>query len=50
MTFSFLAARHVGATNMNEYSSRSHTIFRIIIESRLRDAEGAVMVSQLVRS
>lgn len=28
--------RHVGATNMNERSSRSHTIFRLVIESRLR--------------
>jgi centromeric protein E len=26
--------RHVGVTNMNERSSRSHTIFRIVIESR----------------
>ena len=25
--------RHVGKTDMNEHSSRSHTIFRIIIES-----------------
>ncbi|KAF5177436.1 Kinesin-like protein kin-7o [Thalictrum thalictroides] len=28
--------RHIGETNMNVYSSRSHTIFRMIIESRLR--------------
>ncbi|KAJ1678465.1 hypothetical protein EV182_003995, partial [Spiromyces aspiralis] len=28
--------RHIGGTNMNERSSRSHTIFRIIIESRER--------------
>uniref|UniRef100_A0A915I7P9 Kinesin-like protein n=1 Tax=Romanomermis culicivorax TaxID=13658 RepID=A0A915I7P9_ROMCU len=28
------ARRHVGETNMNDKSSRSHTIFRIIIESR----------------
>ncbi|KAJ1763900.1 hypothetical protein LPJ69_002178, partial [Coemansia sp. RSA 1752] len=26
--------RHVAGTNMNERSSRSHTIFRIVIESR----------------
>ena len=26
--------RHVGATNMNAQSSRSHTIFRMIVESR----------------
>jgi len=51
-------ARKVGATNMNERSSRSHTIFRIKIESSNRleddetlldeDFEGEqVMVSQL---
>ncbi|KAI8814254.1 P-loop containing nucleoside triphosphate hydrolase protein [Cladochytrium replicatum] len=28
--------RHVGETNMNERSSRSHTIFQMIIESHLR--------------
>ncbi|TKY58157.1 Centromere-associated protein E [Spatholobus suberectus] len=28
--------RHIGETNMNLYSSRSHTIFRMIIESRNR--------------
>ncbi|CAN6450367.1 unnamed protein product [Victoria cruziana] len=28
--------RHIGETNMNVYSSRSHTIFRMIIESRER--------------
>ena len=26
--------RHVGSTNMNEHSSRSHSIFQMIIESR----------------
>ncbi len=30
------ANRHVGVTNMNERSSRSHTIFRMVIESRER--------------
>ncbi|XP_037086361.1 LOW QUALITY PROTEIN: kinesin-like protein KIN-7L, partial [Pollicipes pollicipes] len=43
-------ARHFGVTNMNDRSSRSHTIFRIIIESRVRDEEGeegAVVVSHL---
>ena len=42
--------RHFGVTNMNERSSRSHTIFRVIIESRVRDADGeedAVVVSHL---
>ena len=28
--------RHVGSTNFNEASSRSHTIFRVIIESKER--------------
>ncbi|XP_071538480.1 LOW QUALITY PROTEIN: uncharacterized protein [Panulirus ornatus] len=43
--------RHVGVTNMNERSSRSHTIFRLILESRERSeedgGEGAVTVSHL---
>ena len=42
--------RHVGATNMNAHSSRSHTIFRMIIESReiTGGADGsAVLVSTL---
>lgn len=42
--------RHVGVTNMNERSSRSHTIFRMMIESReLGSSEdsGSVRVSQL---
>jgi hypothetical protein len=29
--------RTVAATDMNEYSSRSHTVFRITVESRSRD-------------
>ncbi|XP_038702163.1 kinesin-like protein KIN-7O isoform X2 [Tripterygium wilfordii] len=29
--------RHIGETNMNLYSSRSHTIFRMIVESRDRN-------------
>ena len=28
------ASRHVGATNMNSESSRSHSIFRMLIESK----------------
>ncbi|KAJ0984893.1 hypothetical protein J5N97_003249 [Dioscorea zingiberensis] len=32
--------RHIGETNMNLYSSRSHTIFRMIVESREK-AEGS---------
>lgn len=45
--------RHVGETNMNERSSRSHTIFRMVIESRERQNNsresfsGAVKVSCL---
>ncbi|KAG6694403.1 hypothetical protein I3842_09G046800 [Carya illinoinensis] len=36
--------RHIGETNMNLYSSRSHTIFRMIIESRNK-SEDEDMVS-----
>ncbi|KAJ2083492.1 hypothetical protein H4R24_000765 [Coemansia sp. RSA 988] len=32
--------RHIAGTNMNERSSRSHTIFRIVIESREKSADG----------
>ncbi|XP_054058213.1 centromere-associated protein E isoform X2 [Rissa tridactyla] len=45
--------RHYGETKMNEHSSRSHTIFRMITESRERsdpanaNCDGAVMVSHL---
>ncbi|PNF26759.1 hypothetical protein B7P43_G18348, partial [Cryptotermes secundus] len=41
--------RHIGETNMNEISSRSHAIFRIIIESRVphEGEDGAVQVSHL---
>jgi len=53
-----LGNRSVGVTNMNERSSRSHTIFGMVIESRLRyfdeskrvsgvDA-GAVKISRIV--
>ncbi|CAJ1972094.1 unnamed protein product, partial [Sphenostylis stenocarpa] len=31
--------RHIGETNMNLYSSRSHTIFRMIIESKDRSED-----------
>ncbi|KAI4386560.1 hypothetical protein MLD38_004485 [Melastoma candidum] len=33
------AHRHIGETNMNLHSSRSHTIFRMIIESRDRTGD-----------
>ncbi|XP_069561964.1 centromere-associated protein E isoform X2 [Brachyistius frenatus] len=46
--------RHYGKTKMNQRSSRSHTIFRMILESRERsdpasgeNADGAVIVSHL---
>lgn len=49
--------RHIGETNLNERSSRSHTIFRMVIESRERvvgsggrqSIGDAVLVSSLVR-
>jgi hypothetical protein len=48
--------RHVGETNMNEHSSRSHSLLRMAIESRERrppgdsrvSLDGAVRVSCLV--
>jgi hypothetical protein len=40
------AHRHVGSTNMNANSSRSHTIFRLVIESKQHD-ETSVRVSTL---
>ncbi|XP_077134262.1 centromere-associated protein E isoform X6 [Ranitomeya variabilis] len=46
--------RHYGETKMNDHSSRSHTIFRMIVESRERNdpgnsenCDGAIMVSHL---
>ncbi|KAG1939269.1 centromere-associated protein E [Pimephales promelas] len=46
--------RHYGKTKMNQRSSRSHTIFRMILESRDRsdpasgeNADGAIIVSHL---
>ncbi|XP_066516219.1 centromere-associated protein E isoform X2 [Hoplias malabaricus] len=46
--------RHYGKTKMNERSSRSHTIFRMILESRERsdpasgeNVDGAIIVSHL---
>ena len=32
--------RHVGATNMNEHSSRSHSVFTITVESSELDEQG----------
>ena len=36
--------RHVGSTNMNAESSRSHSVFCIIVESSMTDAEGETHV------
>jgi centromeric protein E len=45
------ARRHVAETQMNEKSSRSHSIYRIVIESKSNargpDADGAVWVASL---
>ena len=42
------AARHVGETRMNSESSRSHSIFRMVIESRDKsNGGGAVLVGEL---
>lgn len=35
--------RHVGATDMNEKSSRAHTIFRLLIESRSVDPSDQII-------
>ena len=41
--------RKIGQTNMNEYSSRSHTIFRIVVESsNIGDDSGSVKLSTIV--
>jgi centromeric protein E len=46
------AHRHVGATDFNEKSSRSHTIFRMVVESKqisdVINNSSAVRVSHLV--
>lgn len=42
------AHRHIGRTNYNDVSSRSHTVFRIVIESSPRDSpKSSVVVSAL---
>lgn len=44
--------RHISATDYNEHSSRSHTIFQLVIESRSKgiptSANRGVRLSQLV--
>lgn len=44
-----LGGRHVAATKMNDTSSRSHTVFKVKIESRVavEDSDGAVRVAAL---
>ncbi|XP_071484846.1 kinesin-like protein KIF27 [Diadema antillarum] len=42
------AHRHTGATNMNEHSSRSHSIFTILMEQRWRDGANSPSASQAV--
>ncbi|KAJ1950690.1 hypothetical protein FBU59_000562, partial [Linderina macrospora] len=37
--------RHIAGTNMNERSSRSHTIFRIVVESRKKSESGSANTS-----
>ena len=39
-------ARRYRATDMNEHSSRSHTIFRVLIENRLCESKRVVLESQ----
>ena len=34
--------RHVASTNMNDRSSRSHTIFRITVESKEKTKKGDI--------
>jgi len=41
------AQRHVGSTQLNKNSSRSHTIFRLVIESKSQFSNSAVRVSTL---
>ncbi|GAM20458.1 hypothetical protein SAMD00019534_036330, partial [Acytostelium subglobosum LB1] len=38
------AYRHVGSTNFNEQSSRSHTIFRLVVESKETASTGSNLI------
>ena len=40
-------ARHYRQTDIHEHSSRSHTIFRILIENRLSETRKIVLEKQL---
>lgn len=45
--------RHISATDYNDRSSRSHTIFQLVIESRQKSDESktnSVQISQLVHT
>lgn len=42
--------RHYGRTAMNDLSSRSHTIFRLVIESKPRSCPGVVSPRKNVAS
>ncbi|CAN0906465.1 Kinesin-like protein KIN-7E [Linum grandiflorum] len=44
------AQRHIGETALNEFSSRSHQIIRLTVESCARDSFGAVNLSTLTAS
>ena len=53
LQFCFLGFRSVGETQLNERSSRSHTIFTLTIESKLKEekdteTDGVVKVATLV--
>ena len=46
-------SRSFGKTYANEHSSRSHAIFKLVIESRVKDEElsdGTIRVASLVRA
>lgn len=43
-------ARHTGATQMNPHSSRSHTIFTVLMEQRRGGSRGASRNSQILSS
>ncbi|XP_060516227.1 uncharacterized protein LOC132695783 [Cylas formicarius] len=42
-----MKTRKIGCTNMNEHSSRSHTILKLIIQAHLKDCEGLITESSL---
>jgi centromeric protein E len=42
--------RHFGRTNANEMSSRSHVIFRVVIESEKRESDSEVSTASIAES